>query len=77
MDDLEEELTSSWVEDEDGSIDRLGGEVTFEGLQGENDRSVCKIMNSFESRVKYQYHLSTIYLTCLHMYMYQWAHTYM
>ena len=32
MNDLEEELTGSRVEDEDGSVDGLGGQVSFERL---------------------------------------------
>ncbi len=34
MDDLEEQLPSAGVEDEDSSIDRLSGEVALEGLRG-------------------------------------------
>lgn len=32
MDDLQEQLTGAWVENEDGSIDGLGGQVTLECL---------------------------------------------
>ena len=32
VDDLEEQLPSARIEDEDGTIDRLGGEVTFKCL---------------------------------------------
>ena len=32
MDDLEEELAGARVEDEDGAVDGLGGEVAFERL---------------------------------------------
>jgi hypothetical protein len=32
VDDLQEELTRARVEDEDGAVDGLGGEVAFEGL---------------------------------------------
>jgi hypothetical protein len=32
MNDLEEQLSGAGVEDEDGSIDRLGHQVTLEGL---------------------------------------------
>ena len=32
MDDLEEELAGTWVEDEDGSVDGLGGQVALECL---------------------------------------------
>ena len=44
VDDLEEELTCAWVEDEDGTVDGLCGEVALEGLQepGEKGRKECK-----------------------------------
>ena len=32
VDDLQEQLSSTWVEDEDSTIDRLGGQVAFERL---------------------------------------------
>jgi hypothetical protein len=32
VDDLEEELASAGVEDEDGAVDGLGGEVALKGL---------------------------------------------
>lgn len=32
MDDLEEQLASTRIEDEDGSIDGFGGQVAFEGF---------------------------------------------
>jgi hypothetical protein len=32
VNDLQEQLTSSWVEDKDGTIDWFGGQVTFESL---------------------------------------------
>jgi hypothetical protein len=32
VDDLEEELSRARVEDEDGAVDGLGGQVAFEGL---------------------------------------------
>ena len=35
MNNLEEQLSSTRVEDKDGSIDGLGGEVTFKCLAGE------------------------------------------
>lgn len=46
MDNLEEELTGPGVEDEDGSIDGLGGQVTFKGL---NNRIEEKQSNSCSS----------------------------
>jgi len=32
VNDLQEQLTSSWVEDKDGTIDWFGGQVTLKGL---------------------------------------------
>ena len=32
VDDFEEELPGAWVEDENGAVDGLGGEVALEGL---------------------------------------------
>lgn len=36
VDDLEEELACPGVEDEDGSVDGLGGQVTLKRLQGQS-----------------------------------------
>ena len=36
VDNLEEKLTRPWVEDENGSVDRLGRQVAFEGLVNSN-----------------------------------------
>ena len=33
MDDLQEELAGSWVEDKDSAVDRLCGQVTLKCLQ--------------------------------------------
>lgn len=43
VDNLEEELTGPRVEDEDGSIDGLGGQVTFKGLNNriKGERLIC------------------------------------
>ena len=38
VDDLEEELSSARIEDEDGAIDWLGGQVTFKRLQTRKER---------------------------------------
>jgi len=37
VDDLEEELAGPGVEDEDGAVDWLGGQVTLEGLKGKHE----------------------------------------
>ena len=38
VDDLEKQLSSARIEDEDGTIDWLGGEVTFKCLQAGEER---------------------------------------
>ena len=42
MDDLEEELASPGVEDEDGSIDGLCGQVTLKGLKQTHEEYMMK-----------------------------------
>ena len=37
VDDLEEELASPGVEDEDGAVDGLGGQVTLKGLKRKHE----------------------------------------
>jgi hypothetical protein len=48
MDDLEEELSGSGVEDEDGSVDGFCGEVSFEGFVDGNPIDVCVVDKPYD-----------------------------
>ena len=51
VDNLEEKLTRPWVEDENGSVDRLSRQVAFEGLVNSNPgREKTFYLVSFSSK---------------------------
>lgn len=53
MDDLQEKLTSSWVEDKDGSIDWLGSQVTLKCLENNMVSSKLHVFIDLSIQIHY------------------------